>query len=223
MEEKRAWIFVNGELSRPDLLKSRLAPGDLRIAADGGLKHLQAMNLLPDLLIGDLDSTDPEVVAQLAEQGVQVERHPVEKDETDLELAVLRAVQLGCGCLRLAGALGGRLDMTLGNLFLLGLPAVEGLDVRMDDGLEEVFLIRSQGDIEGQAGERVSLLPLGSPASGVRTEGLYYPLRGETLYPERTRGISNVMLGSSARVTLEKGILICIHSRFDPKREQREN
>lgn len=115
------------------------------------------------------------------------------------------------------GALGGRLDMTLANIFLLDLPELANIDARLEDGCEEVFFIRpgSQGRvIEGIAGDRVSLLPLGGPASGVMTRGLYYPLHGETLYPERTRGISNVMLDSQARVMLEAGQLICIHTRL---------
>jgi thiamine pyrophosphokinase len=215
MEQKVAWIFANGELNRPDLLKGLLQPDDFLIAADGGLKHLQALGLLPDLLIGDLDSTDPEAVLTLSARGVRVERHPVEKDETDLELAVGRALEMGYLHLRIAGALGGRLDMTLGNLFLLALPTLRNIDARLEDGLEEIFLVHGRGIVQGRGGERVSLLPLGGPAAGVKTEGLYYPLNGETLYPERTRGISNVMLGETASVLVESGVIICIHTRTE--------
>lgn len=83
--------------------------------------------------------------------------------------------------------------------------------------MEEVFLIRpasGQCLIEGNRGDRVSLLPLGGPAAGVQTTGLNYPLRGETLYPERTRGISNEMVDHEAGVRLQSGVLICIHTRI---------
>jgi thiamine pyrophosphokinase len=209
-----AWIFVNGDLERPDALAALIQPGDFLVAADGGLKHLKRLGRTPGLLIGDLDSTDPADIADLSRRGIPVEKHPVEKDETDLELAVLRVLAKGYTHVRIAGALGGRLDMTLGNLFLLALPAFECLDVRLEDGHEEVFLIRGHGVVEGQPGDRVSLLPFGGPAEGVRTEALYYPLRSETLYPERTRGISNVMLADQAGVSLDRGTLICIHTRM---------
>ena len=96
--------------------------------------------------------------------------------------------------------------------------AIRGIDARLEDGLEEVFLIEpGEGgrDITGAPGDRISLLPWGDPAAGVRTSGLYYPLRGETLYPERTRGISNVMVEQHAHVSLETGRLICIHTRTE--------
>ena len=88
-----------------------------------------------------------------------------------------------------------------------------GVDLRLDDGLEEVFLIRACGQIEGLPGDLVSLLPLGAPAQGVTTRGLKYPLNGETLQMQRTRGISNVLLQPQAVVTLTAGCLVCVHRR----------
>jgi thiamine pyrophosphokinase len=217
MPAERALIFVNGEQIHLPVVKALIRPGDFRIAADGGLRFLRALGLRPDLLIGDLDSVDPQELEQLRQAGdVRIEQYPTHKDETDLELAVLAAVREGCRSILLLGALGGRLDMTLANIFLLALPELSGIDARLEDGLEEVFLIEpGENDraINGQAGDRVSLLPWGDPATGIHTGGLYYPLRGETLYPERTRGISNVMVGQQAHVSLETGRLICIHTR----------
>lgn len=216
---ERALIFANGEQFFARAVQALLQPDDFLIAVDGGLKHLRALGLDPHLLIGDLDSVDPSDVSRLQSLGVRVEKFPVHKDETDLELAVAEALRAGCARLLILGALGGRLDMTLGNIFLLGLPELEQVDARLEDGLEEVFLIQpGEGGavIHGQPGERVSLLPFAGPARGIRTAGLYYPLKGETLYLERTRGISNKMLETQARVTLESGRLICIHTRQDP-------
>ncbi len=218
--QKRVFIFANGEQINPEGVRALIQPGDFRIAADGGLHHLRRLGLEPDLVIGDLDSLAPEEIEQLRRGHVRVEQHPVHKDETDLELAVDAALQAGCTTLFILGALGGRLDMTLANIFLLALPELSGIDARLEDGIEEVFLIRPGGDaegagrmIDGRPGDRVSLLPLGGPARGIRTGGLYYPLRGETLYPERTRGVSNLMVEAQAQVTVEEGVLICIHTR----------
>ena len=220
MPAQRALIFANGPQIDIEAVRALIRPEDYRIAADGGLHHLDRLGLLPDLLIGDLDSVESGEVEALEANQVRIERHPVHKNETDLELAVEAAVRAGCTSLLILGGLGGRLDMTLANIFLLRLPELAGLDARFDDGREEVFLIESGNThpregrvIEGRAGDTVSLLPLDGPASGIHTSGLSYPLRGETLFAERSRGVSNVMVASQARVIVETGRLICIHTR----------
>ncbi|TLN12603.1 thiamine diphosphokinase, partial [bacterium] len=139
---KRTVIFVNGRLRSTQRLAALLRPDDWRIAADGGLRHLRRLNLAPHLLIGDLDSVTEEDVQWAVAMGAEVRRYPREKDETDLELALRAAVLGGSREILLAAALGGRLDQTLGNVFLLMRPELAGLDVRLEDGREEVFLIR---------------------------------------------------------------------------------
>jgi thiamine pyrophosphokinase len=171
------------------------------------------MSLLPSLLIGDLDSISEADLQSLTGRSITILKYPREKDETDLELALGWAVDHGFRSIRVAGALGGRLDQMLGNLFLLTWDRLEGLDVRLDDGCEEVFLISRSAEVHGTAGDTISLIPLLGPATGITTEGLEYPLRGETLFPERTRGISNQMLNEQAIVSLESGCLLCIHTR----------
>lgn len=213
----RTLIFVNGSLPKPAAALALIQPGDCLIAADGGARHLLRAGLLPHFLVGDLDSLTGEEIAFMEQHGVTVQRYPPEKDETDLELALLLALEQGSRVVCIVAALGGRLDQTLANLFLLQHPALEGCDVRLDDGCEEVFLIRAGAEavIHGQAGETLSLLPLGGAVEGVVTTGLQYPLRSETLYPERTRGVSNVLQSTLARVRLERGTLICVHAHKD--------
>jgi thiamine pyrophosphokinase len=208
-----AWIFANGELAEPERLNRWLQPGDGLFAADGGQRHLAKLGLQPERVIGDLDSISPEELGKLEAAGVRLERYPVDKDETDLELAIRWVVQAGYRVIRIAGGLGGRLDQTLGNLFLLQQPELAGLDVRLEDGVEEVFLMHTAGEISGAPGDTVSLLPLNGPAQGVTTAGLKYPLKGETLYADKTRGISNVMLAEKAEVRFSVGQLICVHTR----------
>ena len=213
ISSSRAVIFANGELRDLGAVHRVLQPGDFLVAADGGLRHLRSLGLLPNLLIGDLDSVSEEDADLLRSSGVEVRRYPVEKNETDLELALEAVSQAGYSSIRVVAALGGRLDQTLANLFLLRLPGLEHLDLRLDDGLEEVVLIRHRLTLVGGPGDVVSLLPLDGPAGGIQTDGLYYQLKHETLFPEHTRGISNVMLGSEASISLERGQLLCVHSR----------
>jgi thiamine pyrophosphokinase len=140
-------------------------------------------------------------------------RYPVDKDETDLELALEFALGEGAGEILILAPFGGRLDQILGNLSLLNRKDLRGIQVRMDDGRDELTLIHSKATILGAAGDIISLIPLGGEAVGVTTRGLQFPLENETLYPQKTRGISNRMTGVSAVVSLETGALICIHTR----------
>ena len=212
LSHQRAFIFANGLLPEKEWLKKEINSADLTIAADGGLSHLQALDISPYLLIGDLDSVTNDQVDWAKYHGSQIDRYPVAKNETDLELALLAARKMGADEIIIVAGLGGRLDQTLGNLSLLRMEELQDCSVRFDDGVEEVFLIRGESEIIGDPGDTVSLLPFWGPAEGVVTKALAYPLLHETLYPEHTRGISNVMNLNIASVSVEKGELICVHT-----------
>ncbi|MEZ0396467.1 MAG: thiamine diphosphokinase [Anaerolineales bacterium] len=209
----RALIFANGSL--PDLQAARrlVRPDDLLLAADGGSRHALALGLLPAAVIGDLDSLSVADRRRLEAGGARLITHPPDKDQTDLELALDFALQQDCAAVVILAALGGRLDQTLANLALLTAPRFAALPIRLDDGLEEAFFVRSRADLAGRPGDLVSLLPWGGPAAGVVTEGLRWPLRAETLYPEQTRGVSNELLAEQAAVSLASGLLLVVHRR----------
>ena len=213
MQAERAILFANGEIRNPAVVKAMLQPADFLVCVDGGLRHLKILGLTPHLLIGDLDSISAAEVLDLEQAHVRIQRYPVDKDETDLELALLVALKEGYRTLLVVAALGGRLDQTLGNLFLLTLPALSGCDIRLEDGVEEAFIIRTRAIILGLPGDVVSLLPLAGNVTGVVTTGLRYPLHGETLLFERTRGISNVLLENQAVIEVGSGVLLAIHTR----------
>lgn len=222
---RRALIFANGTQIHLPFVADLIEPSDMLIAADGGLRFLDQLGRRPDLLIGDMDSIEHSRIEALAASGTQIKRLSVHKDETDLELAVAAALSHGCDSLLIIGALGGRLDMTLANIFSL-LQLHSGVAARLEDGLEEIFLIHGSPAaeerlIEGRAGDRVSLLALGGPAVGITTRALEYPLRAETLFPAQARGVSNRMLESQAAVALNAGTLICIHTRLQDEANNR--
>ena len=206
-------IFANGAVDNPELLISILKPGEFLIAADGGLRHIRKLGLTPDLLIGDLDSVTEDDLKWIFENRIEIRKFPKEKDQTDLELALLAAVDRGGDPIIVVGALGGRIDQTLTNIYLLLLPELQSVDVRFDDGHEELFLIQNHAEVSGKKGDTVSLLPLLSSAKGIKTEGLRYPLRDEILFPERSRGVSNEMESDNAEISLKSGLLLCVHTR----------
>ncbi|NJC96717.1 MAG: thiamine diphosphokinase [Anaerolineales bacterium] len=214
---QRIIIFVNGEL--PDIGKARaiLQNDDFIICADGGTRHALALDLKPDLVIGDMDSTEKEDLQELQNEGVAIELFPRDKDETDLELAVARAVEKSPRQILIVAALGGRLDQTLANIALLSDPRFATLDLRLDDGVEEILFCREQAEVRGGGGDIVSLIPWGAPVHHVRTQGLKWALNNETLAPERTRGISNEMLSDIASVKIGSGLLLIVHRRISRK------
>ncbi|MCE1254657.1 MAG: thiamine diphosphokinase [Anaerolineae bacterium] len=215
MQPKRAFIFANGTLKNGEVIRSLIQPEDLLIAADGGGIYLRRMELIPAFIVGDLDSIPPQLLNEFKQNGSRLKKYPVDKNETDLELAINLAVEEGCQKIVIVAALGGRLDQTLGNIGLLSLPVLANLDVRLDDGEEVVWFIHNTSEIEGRAGDVVSLIPWGGVVMSVKTEALKYPLNFEILYPEKTRGISNVMLNSRASVSIDSGVLLCIHTRTE--------
>jgi thiamine pyrophosphokinase len=209
----RAVIFVNGRLPQLELTHSLLQEGDTLFAADGGTRHLLALGLLPSVIIGDLDSLSPDERRSAELAGVHLVRHPCDKDETDFELALDYAIAGGYKEILVVAALGDRLDQTLGNLALLSAPRLSTLDLRLDDGVEQVFFTRTSCQVRGLAGDLLSLIPWGGPVTGIVTAGLRWPLQGETLLPDKTRGISNELLGETASISLESGLLLIVLRR----------
>ena len=209
----RALIFANGEFSHPALIQSLFEKDDVVLAADGGARHILASGFLPSIIIGDLDSLTAEEVSDFVNLGVRIMRFPVAKDETDLELALSYALKAGYNPIIIFGAFGGRLDQILGNLAMLANPDALLADIRLEDGLTEAFFIKNQALIHGSPGDTVSFIPWGGQVDGVSTGGLAYPLNNDTLFPYRTRSISNQMLAQTATVRLVSGLLLCIHIR----------
>ncbi|HEY5269594.1 MAG TPA: thiamine diphosphokinase [Anaerolineales bacterium] len=209
----RAVIFVNGRIPDLELVRRLISPGDTLLAADGGTRLALALGLPPSVIIGDLDSLTDEHRRELDAAGTEIRQYSRDKNETDFELALRYAVDAGYREIIIVAALGDRLDQTLGNLGLLTAPFLVGLDVRVDDGVERAYFVRTQAQVEGRPGDLVSLIPWGGEVIGVTTVGLRWPLQGETLYPYQTRGISNELLGETASVSLKSGLLLVIHSR----------
>jgi len=163
-DPKRIILSANGPLPNPRAILPIIEKGDFLIAVDGGLRHITNLGLTPNLIIGDLDSADPDLIQSLKTQDVEIRKHPAEKDQTDLELGIQSALAMKPKSIRVLGALGGRIDQTLGNIFLLTKPELAEIDIRLVDGTQEVFLIRDAAKLQGQPGQRVSLLPLRQPA-----------------------------------------------------------
>ena len=206
----KAIIVANGQIHDSDFYRSLSAPTDLVICADGGANNALALGLQPQVVIGDLDSLDSDLQAQLEGKGCQVLAHPARKNETDLELALYYAIEHEVDEILILGALGGRIDQTLANVLLLALPELRSVKTKIINGRQEVFLIKDEALIEGQVGDTLSLLPLTEEATGIYTEGLEYPLENGTLHLGPARGISNTLTAPPARVRVGQGLLLAV-------------
>jgi thiamine pyrophosphokinase len=189
-----------------------LTGAGLILAADGGAQHCRTLGVRPHVVIGDLDSLGAAQRAELEAKGAHIVNHPADKDQTDLELALLYAAQAGANEIRVLAGLGRRWDHSIANLLLVAQDQFASLRILFLDGEQRLFVFRSTADLEAKPGERVSLLALGGDAQGVSTRGLQYPLNAETLAFGSSRGVSNVVVDAGAEVRLASGCLLCVIS-----------
>ena len=210
-------VVAGGHVRVGDRVRGALNSADLVIAADRGLERCLELEMAPDLVVGDFDSVSAAALETARERGWPIETHPVEKDATDGEIALRRALTRGASSVSVLGALDGedRLDHGFANLLLLANPETEGVHVRLVDEHREASLLRARELVEfrGVRGDVVSLLPLTEPAHGVTTWGLKYELLGVPLHMGSTRGLSNELVWPHAQVQLADGLLLVVLER----------
>jgi thiamine pyrophosphokinase len=211
----RIVIFANGFMPGLEPVRDLLREDVFLIGVDGGARHIMALGLIPNFVIGDLDSLTEDELYELGSADVRVDQYPANKDETDLELAIQYALQLNFSSIIVVAALGGRTDQTIGNISLLTDLIVSNVDIRFDDGVEELFFCQNQSQVQGRIGDVVSLIPWNGDVSGVVTTGLKWTLRSETLFSYKTRGISNEMIDETAAIQIKSGLLLIVHRRAD--------
>ena len=215
MDETTVLLFANGEMTPGPALDLALAScvSPLVVCADGGALHARALGLKPATIIGDFDSLSESDAAAFAADGARIIRHPPDKDQTDLELALHFCRSMRATKLWILGGLGGRFDQTLANILLLTLPELRDMRIAFVDGAQTIRLLPpGKHSIKGAAGDTVSLIPLLGAAQGITTRNLQYALADERLDMGPARGISNVMLADCAEIELRAGLLLLAHT-----------
>jgi len=205
-------IFGNGPMNDYTLARQSLREGDFIVCCDGGTKHTYAMQITPHLILGDFDSSDSSTTAHYKDAGVPFAVFPVEKDFTDMELAMQHALDAHADEILILAGTGGRLDHTLANMHVLLQALERGISATLIDEQNTIRAMQNEITLHAPVGTLVSLVPADSIVTGVTTENLYYPLRQETLCAGETRGISNVMTDTYAVVRAESGRLFVIQS-----------
>lgn len=209
----RLGVLCNGEVENYAWLREVADSLDGVVCADGGGNHAFRMGIKPLCVIGDLDSIEPEALRHFGELEVPVKRFPCEKDETDLQLALDEALELGAAEVVLLAATGRRLDHTLGNISVLAELLLKGIPGLIIDEYNEIRVCQKEAVIHGEIGEEVSLLPLTTTVTGVSSANLKYGLKDGEFSLGNPYGISNMLTSTCARVTFDQGLLLVIKAR----------
>ena len=164
---------------------------DYVICADRGMNHARHLGIQPHLIVGDFDSGSEEDLAYFEAQGIEILRFKAEKDETDTEIAIQKAISVGAKEVDIYGGLGSRLDHSLANVHLLYQLLKKGIQGRLLNPNNNVCLASIHCTITGKQGDLVSLIPFAGDVEGVSTKGLAYALEKATIPIGTSLGISN--------------------------------
>lgn len=210
-------VLLLGGAPPPDAARAECA-GALVVAVDGGATLADLWDVRPDLVVGDMDSIPPALLARYEAAGVKVQRHPRAKDETDARLALDLALKAGADEVVLLGATGRRLDHTVANLQLIRSAAQAGPLVRAVEAGAHLLAVTPERAFAATlgAGTVLSVLALTDRAEGVTLQGLVFPLRDATLVATEPLGVSNAAAGGAVRVSCRKGVLLVVLPDAEP-------
>lgn len=190
-------------------------PHDFVIAADRGMEFLRRADRLPDVILGDFDSVSPETLAWFEKSQVEIHRLCPQKDSTDMEVAMLMALELKSTQITILGATGTRMDHMLGSIKNLSLALRAGVPCCMVDACNRIRLIDGALTLKKaeQYGKYVSLLAFGEPVTNLTLRGFFYPLDGYTMTCDNAIGVSNQITDEEAYISFDSGRLLVIESR----------
>ncbi len=213
---KRALLIAGGSLDRE--FGKKFADSqkfDLVIAVDSGLGSALELGLSIDAAVGDFDSADAGSLKEgHARKGISWEIHKPEKDETDTELAVTKALEAGCTEIVLLGALGGRFDHALGNVHLLYYAAVKGARAYIVDPQNRITVLLEGREFRKEEvwGKYISFLPLTMEVKGITLKGFKYPLTDRDIQIGPCLCLSNELAEERGTISFREGALICVES-----------
>ena len=206
-------IIAGGRLVDGKILMELFLKADLRVAADSGLQHLEDFGLIPDYLVGDIDSLEDVTILDRLPESVKVMTHPVEKDKTDTEIAADLLIDSGCTEITILGGTGSRLDHTLSNIQLLRTIFNRGVNGRIIDDNNQIIYLPREYQIKGNKDCYYSILPLGTEGIGVSLKGFHYPLDNVEIPFGSSLGISNYLEDNEGQIVVHHGEGILIRAK----------
>ena len=209
----RAIIVSNGTINDYSYYKNKIKKDDYIICADGGIRHLIAIGVYPDLWLGDFDSCRFSEIISQHEALKNVETIPLStvKDETDTHYACIKAIQLGYKEILIWGGCGGRIDHMISNIHLLEFLKNKNVTGVIEDEKNTLHISSDKVTVEKKR-KYLSILPISDYAVIKKTSGLLYPLENYTLTREISMGVSNEILLGEATVEIESGLVLIAES-----------
>ena len=213
----RAAVFLNGAPDSRALIRAVAKRADLVLAADGGARYALDAGIVPDLVVGDMDSLGEDLAREVEERGASLERYPVRKDKMDGHLAVLAARERGATEADIFCAFGGKLGAVFAVPHILLAAGRIGLLSTVVAEWGRMFVVEAGSrTVEGAPRDSVSIFPLSGTATGVTLEGMAYPLEDAVLDPGDTLGFHNELTGREARMSVSEGALLVVHETTGP-------
>ncbi|PRR84148.1 thiamine diphosphokinase [Clostridium vincentii] len=206
----RAVIVSGGEPPSKSLLLSYLTKDDFLIGVDKGCNCLYDYNLKPNLILGDFDSANEEVIKAFTEDGIEMLKFNPEKDYTDSDLGYIKAKEHGANEILFFGATGSRVDHSLGNIGILLKSLSEGIKLEIIDDHNRIFLINEETTIKGTYGEIISFHALSDVVKNICIKGAKYELSGYDMKLLEPRAICNEFIDSDIRIAFDSGIIMVI-------------
>ncbi|HBX24464.1 MAG TPA: thiamine diphosphokinase [Desulfotomaculum sp.] len=210
----RCVIITGGTIEDLQWLSGVIKERDRIICVDGGAKYAAALKLIPDIIIGDMDSLAHQELDRLASLGAAVREYPPDKDDTDTALAVAEALSGSPEEIIIVGALGTRFDHSLANVHLLRVALDWGIQARIINEYNEISLVSPHLPtvVNGRPGELFSLLPLTEEVTGVNVKGARWPLENATFRIGNPYGVSNRLAAGKVVISLDSGLLLLIRT-----------
>ena len=206
MAVKNITIVGNGEDISDEKLILMLKKSDFIIASDGGLNSLSSIDIKPDMIVGDLDSARPEILDRYRD--IETVKFPPEKDLTDSELAIKKALELNPETITLFGMTGSYIDHSLANINLLVKYSDNSVEINLVNRNSTVFIVKNHRIFTGMKGRRISLFPV-TPVPGLKLSGFRYVFEKIDLGTE-DYSISNVISENNAEINFNEGKIVCI-------------
>ncbi len=208
----RAAIVSNGEIHDLENAANIMKDCHFIVCADGGTEYVLKCGLMPNAVVGDLDSVGQDVLKEIGNLKCKIIKYPREKDYTDTQLAIDYAISQGADEIMMLGSIGSRIDHSLANILLMIKLVKAGITPCIINENNIIYITDNNIKLRGKPGDTVSLIPVGGDVTDVYTSGLKYGLNGNTLSMGEPIGVSNVFLYDEASVAVGKGFLLVIKS-----------
>ncbi len=210
--KKNVFVVAGGQIRDLAFFGSKVSElnPSVIICADSGAGHLYSIGLIPDIIIGDMDSLTEDLQSYFEEKGSRFIRYPEAKDETDTQLALEHAFGMAPDEIYVFGAFGSRIDHVIANISLLVSGAKKGARIKLIDEWCEAFIVMNECVIEGETGQTVSLLPASDAVTGITLDGFEYPLKNGTMEAGKPYGISNKLTAARGIISVSTGCLLVI-------------